>query len=158
MPQSTWDAVVARVKAQVETVADVGNVHDRLRLAVDERQFEAAIYATIGAERKLRAWYIDLREMPTQPSAADGTMQWSRNVTIEGFLSFEDASGSDKTAVALAESIIRTLWSDLRATKLGGTVLTGKPGRIADKNPRNFAGVVCSYVRVEMPLESIETP
>lgn len=158
MAQSTWASVVARVKAQIETVANIGLVHDRLRLAVEEADVAAVMYATIDGEKRLRSWYVHLGTMPAEALESSGSMKWNRVVQVEGFLQFEDAAGSEKTALALAESVIRTLWNDLRTTKLNGTVLAGKPPQIVDAQPRSFGGVVVSYVRLEMPVVSIETP
>lgn len=152
--------IVARVVALMGPIADIGRVHDRLLLLRKGTEtFEQQAQVTIGGVQRVRVWYVHLGQMPTSPQDAAGTMQWDRMIEIEGFFDFDnDGASSEATAVALAETVIRTLWADARTTSLGGTILFAKPGRIVDTNPRSFAGVICSYVRIEMPITTIELP
>lgn len=156
MAQSSWSAVVARLKAQLETITGIGRVHDRLRLAANEERFNELALSEIGGEDRARMWMIRLERMETSFADASGSLQWNRVALIEGFLQIEDANSSEHTATALAESICRTLAADLQATKLGATVLSGGPPGIMVNEPRIFVFVPCHYVRIEMPVLSIE--
>ncbi|HXF71709.1 MAG TPA: hypothetical protein VNO79_03760 [Actinomycetota bacterium] len=156
MPTSSWDAVVARIVAQMRTIAGIGVVSDQARL-LDHADRLEELLSLIGGERRLRAWFVSLARMRTGPASAGPDMDWTREVRIEGFVQFEDGQGSEKLAISLAESVIRTLHDDLRATKLGGTVLSGGPGSIVDTTPRLFGGLVCSYVQIVFPVHTVET-
>lgn len=157
MPQSTYSPIVTRAKAQMETIADIGKVSDRLRLLTAPASIETYAVTEIAGVRTFRAWFLDLKGMTAKPAEAGGSMQWDRVLSIEGFFQFQDATGSEQLAIEFAEKVIRVLWNDCRTTRLNGTVLFGKPASIVDDEPKKFAGVTCSYVRLEMPLTTIES-
>lgn len=157
MPQSSWASIVARIQAQMQTIANIGLVHDRDRLAVEANDIENTLFWDDAGTRRLRVWTIRLRDMPTRPAAAHSEAEWIRHVEIEGFLQFDDAAASETTTKTLAESVIRTLWSDAQTTKLNNTILFAKPPRIEDTEPKRFAAVLCSYVRLVMEIHTYET-
>ncbi len=161
MTQSSWAAIAARIVTDIQTVPDVGNVFDRLRLATAEQTMADIITATIGGEPRARVWMVTMGRIDTAFADASGAMQWDRGAVIEGFLQIEDANDSAGAAMALAEGIIRVLATDVRTRQsnglyLGGTVLSGKPPKLVTNDLRIFFGVGCHYVRLEMPLMTIE--
>jgi hypothetical protein len=156
MAQSSWSAIVARIVAQIQTIADVGQVHDRRRLVKTESEFIGISGVAIGGVQQARMWQVFLESMGASFADASGALKWNRVAVIHGFLQLEDANSSETTAITLAESICRTLSNDLQATKLGGTVLSGAPARIIVAEPRFLLIVECNFVRIEMPLLTIE--
>jgi hypothetical protein len=159
--QSSWSAIAARIVAQIQTVPKIGNVYDRLRLATADNSIDAIISASIDGEPRARVWMVTMGRQDTKFEDAGGSMQWDRTAVIEGFLQIEDANDSATMAVGLAEAIIRVLATDVRTKQsnglyLGGTVLTGKPPRITTNELRVFFAVACHYIRVEMPLTTLE--
>jgi len=160
---STWAAICDRVVAQLNTIANIGKVHDHTRLITSTDDFVAAMTTDVGGEQKIRAWMIH-EEIPKVATWEDqgGNAAWDRLVVCEGFLQLEDASSSERTAIALAELVIRALNTDVRTTKLGGTVLSGGPAGFPNGHrpgePRIWGPLVCNYIRVDLPVFTIESP
>lgn len=157
MPQSNWNAILARLKAQMDTVASVGLVHEELQLATTDEQLAALGKVTIDGEDKIRMWWVHLDAMPSKWTEAGGFVDWNRQVVIEGFLQFE-GTASAKTANALAESIIRKLNTDIESTRLNQTILLGGPCSLLANEPRIITFLLVHYVRIEIPLLTIESP
>jgi hypothetical protein len=148
--------VVARIVAQMQGIANIGQVYDRRRLMMDKETFQSLAIATIGGEDKARVWLVHLGRMEDEFADASGSLRWERAAIIEGILQIEDANDSESTAIALAETITKTLAADLQATKLGGTVLSGRPPRLEENEPRFFVFVFAHYLKIVFPLITIE--
>jgi hypothetical protein len=163
MPQSTWQAITDRIVAQLGTITGIGRVWNRTRLGFDESSILGFATDEIGGEQKLRLWMVHL-EVPAASkwSEAGGHAQWDRNAVIEGFLQVEDEDTSELAAIALGESVIRTLNTDVRTTRLGETVLWGGPATFPNGHrpgqATQFAFVVCHYVVVHLPVHTLESP
>ena len=152
---STWEAIVARIVAQMNTITDIGRVHDSIRLTFDTEGWVGTSVATIGGEKKARVWMVRLEANDTK-RADQSSMQWNQRAVIEGYLQVEADGAGEKTAIALSEQIIRTLAADLWSTRLNNTVLTGKPPKLEDNRPQFFGFVGAHYVRLVMELTTIE--
>ncbi|MFL5736660.1 MAG: hypothetical protein ACJ76P_04905 [Actinomycetota bacterium] len=160
MTQSSWEAIVARIVDRMKTIPDIGLVYDRVRLVTTQDDVDK-VFTTISGETRLRAWMVHLETGRSSTwQEAGGSADWNRRAVIEGFLQYEDATSSANTAIGLGESVIRTLNSDLRATKLGGTILGGGPADFVGHpaEPRTFGFVLASYVSISCPLMTIESP
>jgi hypothetical protein len=147
-----WNALVARAVAQIQTITDIGNVYDRLRFPGKDAGFEDIVGATIGGEKKLRVWMVSIGADDAGYADSSGRLEWPTSITIEGFLQLEDGADSQAIALSLAQSIVRTLAADYRATRLGDTVLTAKPPKLTANELRGFAGLATHYVKLTMPV------
>jgi len=163
MPQSTWQAITDRIVAQMVTVTGIGRVWNRSRLMFDEASLLEHATDEIGGERKLRMWTVHL-ESPANSAWSDsgGNAQWDRMAVIEGFLQMEADDDPELKAVALGEAVIRVLNTDVRTTKLGGTVLWGGPATFPSGHhpgaATQYAFIVCHNVVVHLPLHTVESP
>lgn len=155
MAESTWEAIVARIVDRMQTIADIGLVYDSLKLAFDKEAWLAAAVANVGGQDKARMWTVRLEALNAK-AADQSSMQWDRQAVIEGYLQIESGGATEKLAIALTEKIIRTLWNDLRLTKLNNTVLWGKPPQLLSNTPQFFGFVAAHYIRLVMPLGTIE--
>jgi hypothetical protein len=155
--QSNWTAVVSRVVSQMQAITDIGNVFNRLKLVTDDDSANAIMDATLSTgEQKPRVWMVHLGAMKSKWAESSGTLDWKRTVVIEGFLAFEDSGASELVAMSLAESVIRALAADFRATKLGGTVLDAQPPELLNSEPRLFGFVLAHYIQISMVVQTVE--
>lgn len=154
MAQSSWTTIVSRIRAQMEAVTSIGLVHDELKLATTEEEINSIAKVTADGEDRLRVWMIHLEDMPSAWADQSGNEEWRRGVVIEGFLQFEP--GVEKTALGLAEAVIRKLDTDVRVTKLNGAVLAGGPCSLAANEARILGFVLMQYVRIHLPVTTIE--
>jgi hypothetical protein len=156
MAQTTWTSITNRCVTVLQGITDIGNVYNRLRLLYNEDTLTSIGLATVGAEKKLRTWFVTLGAMDSQYADASGEQQWTRSVKIEGFLQLEDAASSELTALSLAEAVIRTIGGDAWSTRLGGNILFAKAPKLVNNEPRLFGPVLCHYIRIEMPISTLE--
>jgi len=157
--QSTWTPIAARLKNRLETVSGVGKVHDHLELATTGEELIAMGAITVDGEQRIRVWMISLEQGPARWAEQGGGTDWTRRAVIEGFLQYEAAGAAEKKAIALAESIIRVLNVDLAAKpSLNGTVLSGGPAALEACEPRAFGPLFCHYIRISIPLFTVESP
>lgn len=162
MTQSSWSAISDRIAAQMATITNIGRVWRYTRVVTDEGTFADVMTAELGDERRLRAWMIhpEVARVNTWAEQS-GTTQFNRTAVIEGFFQVEDDADSERVAVGFGEAVIRVLNTDVRTTRLGATVLSGGPATFPSGHrpgePRVFAFVLAHYVRVELPLWSLDT-
>ncbi|MGQ0671237.1 MAG: hypothetical protein ACT4PO_16515 [Actinomycetota bacterium] len=160
MAQTTWQAIADRIVNRLGTVANIGRVYNRTRLVGSQKDIEEIATSEVGGEDRLRVWMVHL-EAPAKGASweASGTAQWNRLAVIEGFLQLEDEASSEHQAIALGELVIRALNTDVWNTRLNSTVQGGGPAAFAGRagEPRFFGFVVAHYVRIELPLFTIET-
>jgi hypothetical protein len=155
---SDWEDIVARVRDQILTVANVGQVHDRRRFIIDGDGLEPDwALATVGDELVLRCWTVSLDGMPqTKREAGGQAKQWNRRILIQGYLAINQAAGSENTAVTLAEQIMTVLDID-SLSGLSGLVMRGSGPCVLQKNQPQFFGIwAAHYVEILLPVFSIE--
>lgn len=103
------DAIVARL----ETVTDIGRINDYRRGITTREAFDAAFVATIDGVRQVRGWDVAWESGEYRPNGwqDDGTMRMSGTHTyvVRGYLSQNDADGSDKVMSALVVNVMRAL-------------------------------------------------
>lgn len=156
---SAWSAIGARVVAQVRTVQNVGQVHNRRRFAVNPDDASEFAFSTIGDEQILRVWFVYLKEMPkTRREGGGSHRQLNRTIVIEGYLALSDATSSENTAISLAEQIMTVLDAD-SLTGLGGTVMAGSgPCQLVENEPRFFGMWGAHHVEIRLPVWEVVTP
>lgn len=155
MPVSTWTAIVARVKAQLESVPNIGHVHDGHRLVTTAAALDEVGISDIEGERRFRMWTITLASVPSVWEDQSGIVKWTRLIVVEGYLQFEDGSQVDPTN--LAELVMRKLDTDVRTTRLNDLILFGGPCSLRTNEPRQFGPILCNYCKVECPVVTLET-
>jgi hypothetical protein len=159
--QSNWTAISDRIVSQLETIANIGRVHPRARLLRTAEDILEQAATELGGVQVLRMWQVHL-ETPDPSFWADqgGHAQWNRMAVIEGFLQLEDDNDSERNAIAFGEQVIRLLNTDVRTTRLGGTVLFGGPATFVQRpaEVRAFGFVICHYIRIHLPLSTTESP
>jgi hypothetical protein len=153
---SAWAPIVARIVDRMQTVPNVGLVHDSIRLAMSEDDFFSWARVDVGGEERIRAWMITVEEVQTSWATHDGLVDWDRRVTIRGHFQLEDGADSENGAMAIAEAVCAVLDSDIAATKLSGSVRFGGPCRITRNEPRLLSFVLCHYIEIELPIQTTE--
>lgn len=156
MTTSTTALIIDRVVERMNTVANIGRVHDRMRLADNQNKIEKQLLAEVGNDTILRAWFVHLGKTQARQADSASRMAWDRTLLVEGWSQFNDAADTENDFQTMAEKVARVLWYDAQTTRLNSQILFAKPPSLADPQPRMFAGLVCSYVRLEMPISTIE--
>lgn len=152
--QAHRDAIVA----VMETVTDVGHVHDRERYARDESGFRALYQFTpLGGEPQIRGWWI--RRIQTEESSVDtGGPLNAHTWQLRGYMTFNDAAASELAFDELIERIRDAVRTDLT---LGGICDLGPMDetegvQVLDAGPVMFAGVLCHSVVLQLKTWSYQ--
>lgn len=153
------DAILAAIKAQIETVPDRGPVHDYLRYAKDNGAF-AALFKNVATSR-LNGWIV-YREATRTVDYDTGLVRRIDAWRKYGYMAFDDADASAKLLQQQLE-LIRTAFLGNRT--LGGLVIdskdllekNGKIGwQIERVEPWVLAGVLCMRSQCLLLTESEE--
>lgn len=144
----TEASVRAAIKAKVQGVTNIGVVHDYERYANAMNEFRTLYQADIAGVKQVRGWYI--RRMTRRESSDyQGRHEVILGWRVQGFMSLDDASASEKTFDSLVETLVDAFRAD---ETLGGAVDSSIVGedaglQIEDTGPVMFGGVLCHSAR-----------
>jgi hypothetical protein len=145
----------ARIKTVVSGVSNVGLVYDYERWKSDWSDYLDTFKTTISSVEYIRAWTITCEsfrpvELATMGGGADIEVDYIYK--IRGYFGLDDAHTSEKTAIALVESVINALNAD---TTLHAYYGSG-PHPLAELTifePRAFGDVMCHYAEITLPVK-----
>jgi hypothetical protein len=140
-------AIRTALNTAVNTVADVGNVHDYERWSDDWANFLDMFKTTINNVEQIRGWDIAYRGF-----LAERDPQFTRSVIhrhafwIQGYIRLNDEMASEKEAAALAEAVCTAV--DSNATLHTTVYQNTGPASMEEFTPRTFGGVLCHYAKI----------
>jgi len=143
-----YEIGLAAIKNVLESVANIGVVHDYDRWTANLQEFRALYLVTIDGVQQVRGWDICEDTDEWRPTAARGVHEHRVRYLIRGYQSVNDELATGKTFRALAETVCQTLRSN---TSLNGACREVLPPAIAVYQPLKFFGILCHYV--EIPVE-----
>lgn len=152
----------ARVKTVLESVTDVGVVHDYERYNNDMTTLLAQFVTKIDGEDQLRTWMISLdpgQSMRQQLIGFEGVgagdnILVTYSYRVRGFMAVNDEAESEKTFAALALTIMLALEAD---TTLKGEQLERDTPIVAGMtmNYSMLAGVLCHAVEIKINPQEV---
>jgi hypothetical protein len=149
----------AAIKAKLESVPNIGMVHDRQRFSTRESEFKKLYFDE--TQKRICGWnFSRVRTLEYD----DGLGQVRRSIEwkLYGFMSFDDKDASEIIFDDLVESIVQSFRAD---STLGGTCLATKNLDL-DEGPIGiqvdaittvmFAGVLCHRAELSLLTETEE--
>lgn len=152
----TLDQIRAAIKAKIETVADVGVVHEYERYS-KERSKLKALYES-GVPARLFGWHI--RRVSTREFLED-IARWRvvHGWRIRGFMSIDDADATEKLFDARVEAIRDAFRTD---DSLGNLIFTcidpqsNEAGiQVIDHRPVLFCDVLCHHAELGLTTQHL---
>jgi hypothetical protein len=149
----------AHLKTVMESVDDIGQVHDYERWLDDWGGLLTLMQTQVDGIDQLRGWFITLesweqRQIAFMGGGADETRLVQYNYRLRGFMAVDDSEATEKTFAALAFSLADALEAD---TTLQGDVLERETpvveGGLMDY--RMFAGVLCHYFELRVHPQEV---
>lgn len=142
--------IKARIAAQMQTIAGMGQVYTRLRHLVAEKD-----KAQLQAGGTLHVWMIDRESSVLSDKSVNQNFTEQRDtICISGYLAVNDAKASSDTFDALIDSIIQTVNNDRRPpSHLNNTVSTAFPPTLRRKDLHMFGvggAVLCHHAEIVM--------
>ena len=143
------------LKTILDTVSNVGQTHNRSRLATDWSTFLDRFKTTISSVKQIRGWQIQFRGIPESAwHQHDGVIRRYRWL-LQGFMGLDDSAETEPTFAALAEDVVQAL--DASATLHDGqTYYLAPPAVMGVFEERVFGGVLCHYVEITQEIEEYE--
>lgn len=141
--------VRAAIKTTLESVADIGQVHDYERYASRQGDFVALYYSAGHAQ--IRGWNFR-RVAREERSSAIGRHAVTARWALRGYMALDDSAASEQTFDLLVEALIAAFRAD---DSLGGVVDTCIIADVAglqldEAGPVMLAGVLCHGARLTL--------
>lgn len=145
-------AVKTKILANVNSVTDIGTVHEYERYAKNQVDMRALYQKAIGGVDQIRGWHLVELAKKTRSAALhvdDVRTVWE----LRGFMSLDDSAASELTFDLLVELIRTTMRAD---PDLGGVANTHDSDseeagwQVVEKNKVMFAGVLCHHARLQL--------
>jgi hypothetical protein len=155
---ASLSAIRAQIKAVLESVPDVGIVHDYERFA-STRGAMAALYKSGD---RIKGWWFD-RTATREADLDLGAVRRVHTWRLVGYVSLDDADATGKTLQDLVEAIAAAFRA---ARTLGGTVMDSRDMGYTDGpagvqvdaiEPVMFADILCHRATLRLVTETIET-
>lgn len=105
----------ARIKTVIETVSNVGVVHDYMRWTNEWPSLVALLKTTVSGASKLRGWMITCEGAPTPAANEFGPIPTARRdyrYRIRGYYALDDSAATEKTFVAQVIAVCDALDND----------------------------------------------
>lgn len=146
----------ANIKALIESVDDVGIVHDYLRLATELGALLDLFKTTIDDTEVIRGWQITCTAIQQEHLFKTGQFDTGNKrsfpYVIHGYFGVNDADQSEKTAILISEQVLAALTSE---TLFGAGILSVTPPTLTPFNYQLLGGVLCHHAEIKLTVVEI---
>ena len=137
------------IEARLNTVANIGVVHDRVRFSAAWDDYLDHFKTTIGGVDQIRGWQIVVPEIASTAQRM-GAIEREYRIEIFGILGLADGSNTAATFIALVALVLDAL--DFRTDlSLSGVVDYSVGPATARFEERMFGSVLCHAVTIVVP-------
>jgi len=149
----------ATIKAILESVSNVGVVHDYERWAGTIPDVTTAFVTTISGAKLVRGWTITCQSWTPRWVAYDedeeadgGLVDRTYVYKIRGYFGLKDADATEKTVFALVEAVCDALDADKTLHDEEAFEGQTPPATLTVFEPRMFGGVLCHYAEITLEV------
>lgn len=147
----SYSAIRAAAKTAVESVSNIGIVHNRLRLFTTKEQIQDNCTTTISGVTQIRFWTVSVESVAVaQAYFGEGNKDRAYMLVIRGYLGMDDSEDTEGTLFALAESVMDALdASDTLHGEFGGS--GGYEAELAQLRANQvieYVGYLCNHVEI----------
>ncbi len=129
----------------VNAVTNIGLVYDYERFVVDWSAYLDLFKTTVSSTVQIRGWTIGLQKIDAEQTVIKHRTWREYTYKIRGYMGLDDSAATEKTAAALAETVINALDDD---TTIHAQTAHVGPASLTVFEPRTFGGVVCHYIEI----------
>lgn len=145
--------VRASLKTILESISDMGTVHDYQRWSSTFDAFLSHFKATIGGVEVIRGWVITATAIPQEGFVTTGNRHTSNRRTyiyqIRGYWGLDDSEATEKSALAKTIEVMDALDSGSIFT---GNVISAGLSQLNTFEPRVFGSSLCHYSEIEQQI------
>lgn len=146
-----------RLKTILQSVSNIGVVHDYQRFNTDYMAFINLFDTTIGGVKQLRGWTVafgGLASTDDLPDQFDGQYVRGYRWTIRGYMGLQDSAATEKTFAALVETVCDALDDD--DTLHGATYYDASKAEAPVVEERLFGSVLCHYCEIRLIIFEVK--
>jgi len=139
-------AILADIKNKMDSIPDIGVVHDYERWASSWDQFISLFKSQ--AHNQIRGWEITRGPVSEH---LRGTYFRHHLFRIRGYMSLDDAQETDKTFQQLIEEVCNTFRNAQGGASWfygNGDAPENSPAQVEINEPRMFGSVLCHYAEI----------
>ena len=144
--------ILAEVKAVLESVDGVQNVHDYLRWSADLSRHKQLFVAN----NKFEFWQIERTAAPSVAST-DGQVFRTHQFELWYLREVDDSNESEKLAQELADDVMDTFNARANLT-LNETTDQIQAAQMIEKTDVMFGGVLCTQIHIRIFADEERTP
>ncbi len=142
------------VKARVESVSNVGTVHDRQRYNSNWDKYLEQFAGTFTNVKQIRGWWVTWDGVPEVDgeAAAMGVAAETYAYTIRGIQGMDDGAGTEKTFCDLVENVKNAI-RDRKDVGIAAVVDYSVRVTIPVLQLRQFGSVLCHYAEIKVEAD-----
>ena len=147
------DAIVTRI----QTVANVGTVHNRLRWSSNVSDYLDTFTSSIGGQVQTRAWMVTWEGIPeawADPSAF-GRIGERYVFTVMGIESFKDSAATEGTLYDLVE-LVKEALRNRKDFGLANVVDYSVRVTVPTLEVRQFGSVLCHVAELKVEVDVVQ--
>jgi hypothetical protein len=150
---SSYTALRDALETRLDTVANVGQTHNRERYTSNWSDFLAMMTATIGGQKQVRGWWVSRDGFTDEPSDF-GNINRVHQFVVRGVQSLNDGDNTETTFQNLVEEVAAAVANDdALAVAAVGEWDVG-PARVT-MDTRMFGSVLCHYAEIQVPVQEV---
>lgn len=150
-----YENVVDKAITLMNTVPNIGLVHNRKRYKQDQKEFLDLFRTSIGGVTQIRGWLVSSPSQTRKRGPSQGTFE-DIQLLIYGYMSAEDARSTEREFNALTETIADTLQTHIHLGEVGGAgpsyIAQAALPQIPRRDYARIAGVLVHYAEITITV------
>lgn len=134
----------------IDGISNHGAIHDYTRWHPIYADFLSLFKVTIGGTAQIRGWMVSLTEINQVQDDHTGNIERTYTYRINGYMGLDDSAATEKTFVALVETLINALDDD---STLEAYLYHPPANGVIDT--WNFGGVLCHHAQITQIVTEI---
>lgn len=144
----------AQIKAILQGVANVGQIHDYDRWEIDWDDFLTLFKSTIGGTDQIRGWTIHVQSDGSSYPGTNNVGQFEHLFLLRGYVGLKDASATEKTFDDLVEAVQKAFMGNYT---LNGSAMNAEPPQVLVKEIRQLSDVLVHYAEIQLRVRERAT-
>ncbi len=140
-------AIRAQIKAVLQGVTDIGQVHDYDRWEIDWGDFLTLFKSTISGTDQIRGWTIHCQSDGLSYPGTNNVGQFEHLFLLRGYLGLKDATATEKAFDDLVESVQKAFLGNYT---LNGSAMNAEPLQVIVKEIRQLSDVLVHYAEIQL--------
>lgn len=147
---SKYTTILADIKAKMESIANIGIIHDYYRWSNNPAKFAALFSFTTSGKKHIRGWEITRVQVPERKGAVKVTLRHHKFM-ISGYMGVNDEDATDKIFQPLVDDVCEKFRDDPGGGAwyyMNGDEPGNSPCQVQAIDVRIFGNVLCHHADI----------